>query len=137
MIKNKPRKRVGRGSGSGSGNTTGRGTDGQKSRSGGNIPAHFEGGQMPLFRRIGKKKGFKPHRRVSIVRINLKDLPRYSADGKLMIKDLIKTGKIRSDSKIKILGEGEVKQAYTVQTHFISAKALEAIKAAGGKVQII
>lgn len=137
MDKKKPRKRVGRGSGSGSGDTAGRGNDGQKSRSGGSIPARFEGGQMPLFKRIGKKKGFKPHRRISVVRINLKDLSRYSTNGKLVITDLVKSGKIRSDSKIKILGEGEVAQAFTVQTHFISASARAAIKAAGGEIQMI
>jgi len=137
MVQNKPRKRVGRGSGSGSGDTAGRGTDGQKSRSGGSISARFEGGQMPLFKRISKKKGFKSHRRISVVKINLKNLGRYSNDGKLIVKDLVKIGKIRPDSKIKILGEGEVNQAYIVQTHFISKSAAKKIEAAGGRVDIV
>ena len=93
MDKHKPRQRVGRGSGSGRGNSSGRGLDGQKSRSGGSIPARFEGGQMPLFKRISKKKGFRPHRRVSVVRINLKDLPRYCTNNQLLISELVKNGK--------------------------------------------
>ena len=69
--------------------------------------------------------------------INLKDLEIFSNDGKIVVADLIKCGKIREGGKIKILGEGEIKQAYTVQTHFISKKAKQAIETAGGKVELI
>lgn len=137
MAKNKSSKRVGRGNSAKGGNTAGRGTDGQKSRSGGNIPARFEGGQMPLFKRIGKKKGFRPHRRLVVVRINLKDIERYSEDGKIVIADLIKIGKLRPGGKIKILGEGEITKAFIIQTHFISESAKQAIESTGGKVEII
>lgn len=134
---NKPRKRVGRGSSAGGGGTAGRGTKGQKARAGGNIPARFEGGQTPYFRRIAKKRGFKHHRKFKVFRVNLKDLPRYVIEGKLSIDELVKSKKILPNTKVKILGEGEVKEAYLVQAHQISGSAVKKIEAAGGKVEIV
>jgi len=134
---NKPRKRVGRGNSAGGGGTAGRGTKGQKARAGGNIPARFEGGQTPYFRRIAKKRGFKHHRKFKVFRVNLKDLPRYVIEGKLSIDELVKSKKILPNTKVKILGEGEVKEAYLVQAHQISGSAVKKIEAAGGKVEIV
>ena len=133
----KTRKRVGRGASAGGGGTAGRGTKGQKARSGGSIPARFEGGQMPYFRRIAKKRGFKHHRKFKIFRINLKDLPRYIVDGKLTIAGLIDSKKILPGTKVKILGEGEVKEPYQVQAHQLSESAVKKIEAAAGTVDII
>lgn len=135
--KSKSRKRVGRGSGAGGGTTAGRGTKGQKARSGGSVPARFEGGQVPYFKRIAKKKGFKHHRKFRIFKINLKDLPRYVKDDKMEIQDLVTSKKILLNTKVKILGEGGVSKAYHIQTHFISEPAAKKIKALGGKVEII
>ncbi len=134
---NKTRKRIGRGSSAGGGTTAGRGTKGQKARTGGSVPARFEGGQMPYFRRIAKKKGFKHHRKFRTFRINLKDLPRYVIDGKLSVDELIKSKKIMTDTRVKILGEGEVKEPYQIQAHQISDSAAKKIEAAGGKVEVI
>lgn len=134
---NKPRKRIGRGSSAGGGSTAGRGTKGQKARAGGNIPARFEGGQMPYFRRIAKKRGFKHHRKFKIFRVNLKDLPHYVVNGKLLVDELIKSKKIMPDTKVKILGEGEVKEPYQIQAHQISKSAAQKIEAAGGKIEVL
>ncbi|MFH0905639.1 MAG: 50S ribosomal protein L15 [bacterium] len=132
------RKRVGRGDASGKGSMSGRGSKGQKARTGGSIPARFEGGQTPLFRRIAKNKGFRHHRKWSILKINLKDLPRYvDADGKLTLAGLATAGKVSAKTQVKILGEGEVKSVYQVQVHLISGRAADKIKAAGGTVEII
>ena len=137
ITKQPARKRVGRGSSAGGGSTAGRGNKGQKSRTGGNIPAYFEGGQTPLIRRLTKRKGFRSHRKFSEIRINLKDLPRYARDNKLNVQELIETGKIMPDTKVKILGEGALAGAYQIQAHFISAGARAKIEEQGGGVEII
>ncbi len=137
IAKQPARKRIGRGSSAGGGSTAGRGNNGQKSRTGGKIPAYFEGGQTPLIRRLTKRKGFRSHRKFSEIKINLKDVPRYAKDHKLDIKELIKTGMIMSDTKVKILGEGIITGVYQVQVHFISAGARAKIEEQGGTVEII
>lgn len=137
IAKQPARKRVGRGSSAGGGSTAGRGNKGQKSRTGGNIPAYFEGGQTPLIRRLTKRKGFRSHRKFSEMRINLKDLPKYAKDNKLDARELIKTGKIMPDTKVKILGEGALTGSYQIQAHFISAGARAKIEEQGGSVEII
>jgi len=137
ISKNKDRKRVGRGSSAGGGKTAGRGTKGQKARTGGSIPAYFEGGQTPWMMRLKKKKGFKPHRTFTTLALNLSDLSGYAQDGKFSIDTLMETKRIKPGTKIKILGTGDVDTALTVQAHFISGSAKSKIEAAGGTVELI
>lgn len=132
---NRNRKRVGRGPGSGSGKTAGRGQDGQKSRSGGNVHPRFEGGQMPLTRRI-PKRGFKSINRVEYQVVNVRDLERM--DGEVSLGSLRSAGLIRSLRKpVKVLGEGELGKKLTVSAHAFSASAQAKIEAAGGSVTVI
>jgi len=135
--KNPSRKRVGRGSSAGGGNTSGRGNKGQKSRTGGQIPAYFEGGQTPLIRRLAKRRGFRSHRKFKILRINLKDLAKYAKDGQIIVRQLIAEGQITPGTKVKILGEGGITAPYTVQVHFVSGSARAKIEEQGGSVEII
>lgn len=137
ITKNPTRKRVGRGVAAGGGSTAGRGNKGQKARTGGKIPAYFEGGQTPLIRRLAKRRGFHPHLKFSSMRINLKDVPRYAKDGKLNIQQMIELGEIMPDTKVKILGEGQLSGSFQVQAHFISAGARAKIEEQGGSVEII
>lgn len=131
------RRRVGRGAGSGRGKTAGRGTKGQKSRTGGSIPAHFEGGQMPIIRRLPKRKGFHRPNRPKVFTINLLHLHRFTEDGQLTIAGLRARGYLRPGEQLKILGDGEIKEAVKVEVHAISAAAKNKIEAAGGKVTMI
>ena len=135
--KNKARKRVGRGSSAGGGKTAGRGTKGQKARTGGSIPAYFEGGQTPWMMRLKKKKGFTPYRKPQYLLVNLSDLENLSTEGNFTVDGLMETRRIQPGMKVKVLGTGEVTRAYTVQTHFISANAKAKIEAAGGTVTIL
>ena len=131
----KARKRVGRGPGSGLGKTAGRGHNGQKSRSGGTVPAWFEGGQMPLQRRI-PKRGFKNRRRVEYAVINVGDLNRLDAD-RITLKALVRAGVAGGGSKpVKVLGTGEAERAMHVEAHAFSASARRKIEAAGGTVTV-
>jgi len=137
ISKHPRRKRIGRGSSAGGGSTAGRGNKGQKARTGGKIPAYFEGGQTPLIRRLAKRRGFHSHRKFSVMRINLKDIPKYAIDNKLDIKHMIEAGEIMPDTHIKILGEGSLAGAYQIQAHFVSGGARAKIEEQGGKVEII
>jgi large subunit ribosomal protein L15 len=130
------RRRVGRGPGSGSGKTAGRGHKGQKARSGGKIAPWFEGGQMPLYRRV-PKRGFKnPNRREAQI-VNLRDLA--LVDGtEIGPAELEARGLIDSASKpVKVLGEGDVSGAITVRAHAFSASARQKIEGAGGRVEVL
>ncbi len=130
------RKRVGRGHGSGHGKTSGRGHKGQKSRSGAAIPAWFEGGQMPLYRRV-PKRGFKPinRREYQVVNLGLIASLEGSAFGP---EELKAHGLIASLTKpVKILGVGSAGRAVTVRAHAFSATAREKIEADGGTVELI
>lgn len=130
------RKRVGRGHGSGHGKTSGRGHKGQKSRSGASIPAWFEGGQMPLYRRV-PKRGFKPINRREYQVVNVGTLGDLEG-AEFGPEELKARGKIASLSKpVKILGVGSVGRAVTVRAHAFSATAREKIEAAGGTVELI
>jgi large subunit ribosomal protein L15 len=130
------RKRVGRGHGSGHGKTSGRGHKGQKSRSGASIPAWFEGGQMPLYRRV-PKRGFKPINRREYQVINVGTLGDLEGV-EFGPEELKARGMIASLSKpVKILGVGSVGRAVTVRAHAFSATAREKIEAAGGTVELI
>ena len=129
------RKRVGRGPGSGTGKTSGRGEKGQKARSGGNVHPRFEGGQMPLIRRI-PKRGFKSINRVEYQVVNVRDLERV--DGDVSPETLRSAGLIRSLRKpIKVLGQGDIAKKLSVSAHKFSASAQAKIEAAGGSVTVL
>ena len=131
----KARKRVGRGPGSGLGKTAGRGHNGQKSRSGGTVPAWFEGGQMPLQRRI-PKRGFTNRGRVEYAVINVGDLNRLDTD-RITLEALVQAGVAGGGRKpVKVLGTGETERAMHVEAHAFSASARRKIEAAGGTVTV-
>lgn len=132
----KNRKRIGRGPGSGTGKTSGRGHKGQKARSGASIPAGFEGGQMPLQRRI-PKGGFTPLNRVEFQVVNVRTLSEMDAD-EITPEVLRASGLIGSlKEPVKILGEGELSRAVKVSAHAFSASARKKIEAAGGSASVI
>lgn len=135
--KNKDRKRVGRGSSAGGGSTAGRGNKGQKQRTGGSIPAYFEGGQTPWMMRLKKKKGFQPHRKQMFFLVNLGDLQTLAPEGTFTLDALMEAKRIKPNTKVKILAKGEVTSPYTVSAHFISAAAKAKIEEAGGTVTIL
>jgi large subunit ribosomal protein L15 len=129
------RKRVGRGPGSGLGKTSGRGEKGQKARSGGSVHPRFEGGQMPLIRRI-PKRGFKNPNRVEYQVVNLRDLERF--EGEVSPEVLQGAGLIgASRGPVKVLGQGDIAKSLAVSAHAFSKSAREKIEAAGGSVTII
>jgi len=131
------RRRVGRGHGSGRGKTSGKGVKGQKSRSGGKIPAYFEGGQLPLVRKLPYRRGFNNPFRVEYEIVNIGDLDRVS-DSTITPDALRAAGLVRRGKQpVKVLGQGSISRAVTVQAHAISATARAAIEAAGGTVTII
>lgn len=133
----KRRKRLGIGTGSGHGGTSTRGHKGLYSRSGGKVPNWFEGGQMPLQRRI-PKRGFKNFTRKVYQVVNLKDLSRFEAGTEVTLVTLFEAGLIRaSATPVKILGEGTLEHALTVHAHAASKSALEKIGQSGGKVEIL
>jgi len=133
----KKSKRVGRGVGSGSGKTAGKGHKGQKARSGGVKGAGFEGGQMPLQRRI-PKRGFTNIFRKEYSVVNLQDLEAMTGADPITPEILMQKGLIK-DMKIgvKVLGTGELKTKLTVRAHKFSKSAVEKIQAAGGKAEVI
>lgn len=134
----RPRKRVGRGPGSGSGKTSGRGHKGHKARSGGSTPRGFEGGQMPLQRRL-PKRGFNNARfRKAYDIVNLRDLERL--DEQTITPDVLAGHRLirrRNRRPVKILGEGRLQRAVTIQAHAVSAGARAKIEAAGGTVELL
>ncbi len=132
------RKRVGRGPGSGNGKTAGRGHKGQKSRSGYSRRYGFEGGQMPLVRRI-PKRGFTNIFRVGFQVVNLRDLDRMFSDGDSVTPELlVEKGLIRGGSKpVKVLASGELSKKLTVQAHAFSKNAQATIEAAGGSCETV
>ena len=131
----KKRKRVGRGEGSGSGKTSGRGTKGQNSRSGSGVAVGFEGGQMPLQRRI-PKRGFTNIFRERFETINIKDLARFKADEVVDGESLRKVGLLRRVGAVKLLGVGEISYPLSVKVARISKTAREKIEIAGGSVEV-
>jgi large subunit ribosomal protein L15 len=131
------RKRVGRGCGSGLGKTAGRGTKGQKSRSGGGTAPWFEGGQMPLQRRI-PKRGFTNIFKTRYSIVNVNDLERFDVGSQIGPQELLQTGLVKSfHDGIKLLGDGDLTRAFTVQVHKASAVAVSKVEAAGGRVELI
>ena len=126
------RKRVGRGPGSGLGKTAGKGHKGQKSRSGYARMAGFEGGQMPLVRRV-PKRGFTNLFKTSYAVVNLHQLEDF--EGEVTPESLVERGIVRSGSLVKVLGDGEVSRPLTVVAHKFSRSARAKIEAAGGSCQ--
>jgi len=135
----KSRKRVGRGHAAGQGKTAGRGTKGQGARSGGKKGAYFEGGQLPLARRLPFKRGFTNIRRVAYNAVNLERLAEFEFGGETVNPELMAAiGLIKKASdRVVILGDGELEEALTVQAHRFSATAKEKIEAAGGTAEVI
>lgn len=130
----KDRKRVGRGRAGVRGKTAGRGTKGTGARK--NVPAYFEGGQMPLQRRVPKLKGFTNPNRVPYAGINVEVLERYF-DGEVTPQDLYRHGLAHKNSPVKILARGEITKALVVKAHAFSAAARAKIEAAGGRAEPI
>lgn len=133
------RKRVGRGRGSGYGGTCGRGHKGQKSRSGGSIPAWFEGGQMPLVRRVPKRGPRRlGHKRVIYDVVNIKTLNLFDEENEINPESLREAGIIKKkNARIKILGDGELEKQLNVRAHKFSKSAIEKIEANGGTAEVI
>jgi large subunit ribosomal protein L15 len=133
----KKRKRVGRGNGSGHGGTSCRGSKGQNARSGGGVKPGFEGGQMPLARRL-PKRGFRNRFRKDIIAVNLDQLKKF-AEGSVVDPDtLLQQGIIkRKGDGVKILGKGDITYPLTLKVNNISRSAREKIEASGGSVEVI
>jgi large subunit ribosomal protein L15 len=131
------RKRVGRGQGSGNGKTAGRGHKGAQSRSGFKFKRGFEGGQMPLHRRV-PKRGFHNLFRVEYVVVNVDDLAEVFDEGTVITPELLhERGLVRASRKVKVLARGDIGKALTVRAHKFSGKAEEKIKAAGGTTEVL
>ncbi|MDU2065011.1 MAG: 50S ribosomal protein L15 [Sporomusaceae bacterium] len=133
----KTRTRVGRGLGSGLGKTSGKGHKGQNSRSGGGVRSGFEGGQMPLYRRL-PKRGFTNIHALKFVEVNVAQLNRFEDGAVVDYVALIEAGVIKNVlDGVRILGNGELTKALTVKAHGFSKSAAEKIQTAGGKVEVI
>ncbi len=135
----KARKRKARGMASGNGKTAGRGHDGQNSRSGGGVRPGFEGGQLPLFRRI-PKRGFNNINKKSFAVVNLDRLNKFESGSVVDLDALVEMGIVKRKDAVdglRILGNGELEHALTVKAEHFSKSAKEKIEAAGGKVEVI
>ncbi|MFZ9595059.1 MAG: 50S ribosomal protein L15 [Bdellovibrionia bacterium] len=133
------RKRLGRGSGSGLGQTAGKGDKGQLARSGGSVRPGFEGGQMPLYRRV-PKRGFKSLTRRAIAILNVGDLDRLDPKvvGEVTLESLKAISVLKGQyDRLSILGTGEVTQAWVVKAHKVTPSAQEKIVKAGGRVELL
>jgi large subunit ribosomal protein L15 len=132
----KNRKRVGRGVGSGTGKTAGRGTKGHNSRSGGGVRPGFEGGQMPLHRRL-PKRGFTNIFKKKIAVINIRDLAKFESGSMVDEAALVRAGLVKGRRDgIKLLGQGEIKIPLTIKVNGVSKNAREKIIAAGGNIEV-
>jgi large subunit ribosomal protein L15 len=131
----KERKRLGRGPGSGQGKTSGKGHKGKGARSGGNTPPGYEGGQMPLSRRL-PKRGFRNPFRETYQVVNLASLEKFPV-GIVDVEALLNAGLVRSKKKVKILADGDLTKTLTVRAHAFSGKAREKITALGGTVEVV
>ncbi len=138
----KSRKRIGRGQGSGHGGTSTKGHKGQKSRSGGGVPVWFEGGQMPIQRRL-PKYGFKNRGRVAYDPINLTQLASLVEAGRISAGQTVGPDTLRAlghggkNGRVKVLGGGEIGVGLSVQAHAFSRSAIEKIEAAGGSATVV
>ena len=133
----RPRKRLGRGVGSGTGKTAGRGTKGQNSRSGGGVRPGFEGGQMPIHRRL-PKRGFTNIFKKKIAVVNIRDLAKFESGSVVDEIELVRMGLVKGRRDgVKLLAQGKIDIPLTVKVHAASRGAIEKIKAAGGEVEVI
>ena len=133
----KKEKRIGRGPGSGHGKTSTKGHKGQLARAGGGKASGFEGGQMPLIRRI-PKRGFHNIFRIEYTVVNLKMLTRFEGQEDITPQRLREAGLVKSrNARIKILGEGELTRPLVIQAHRFSQSAIEKIQKAGGKAEVL
>jgi large subunit ribosomal protein L15 len=133
----KTRKRIGRGVGSGWGKSAGRGNKGHNARSGGGVRPGFEGGQMPLHRRL-PKRGFQNFAKKDIAVINIRDLGCFESGTVIDLPALTKAGLVKGrNDGIKLLGQGEITAALTVKLNAVSRSAQEKIVAAGGTVEVV
>ena len=135
----KRRKRIGRGPGSGHGKTATKGAKGHKARSGGGKAGGFEGGQMPLYRRL-PKRGFTPYGgKTSYAVVNLESLSGFTANAVVDPDGLAKAGliKLSGRGRVKVLGTGDVPHALTVRAHAVSESARAKIEAKGGRVEVL
>jgi large subunit ribosomal protein L15 len=134
----KNRKRIGRGPGSGKGKTAGKGHKGQNARSGGGVKPGFEGGQMPLQRRL-PKRGFKSLNKKVYALVNLRDLQEIFEAGSVVDIEAMGQNGLVSQlyDGIKVLGDGDLDKALTVKAHKFSQSAIAKIEAAGGKAEVI
>ncbi|MAT77011.1 50S ribosomal protein L15 [Candidatus Poribacteria bacterium] len=133
------KKRIGRGDASGTGGTAGRGHKGQKSRSGGSIPAWFEGGQMPLVRRLPKRGPKRTaHKRIEYDIVNLGTLNQFDDGEDITLDRLISASLVAPrNPKVKILGEGTLEKQLTIHAHRFSKSAIQEIESKGGKIKVI
>ena len=133
----KPNFRKGRGAGSGNGKTAGKGHKGQNARSGGGVRPGFEGGQLPLYRKL-PKRGFTNHFAKQYAIVNVEVLDRYEAGAVIDVDTLIKDKVIKNKfDGLKVLANGELTKALTVKAAVFSAQAKEKIEAAGGKAEVV
>jgi large subunit ribosomal protein L15 len=133
----KSRKRLGRGVGSGRGKTAGRGTKGHNSRSGGGVRPGFEGGQMPIHRRL-PKRGFTNIFRKNIAVVNIRDLSRFEKNSIVDEYALFNSGLVKGKiDGIKLLGQGEINISLTIRLNTVSKNAREKILAAGGNIEVL
>ena len=133
----RPRKRLGRGVGSGTGKTAGRGTKGQNSRSGGGVRPGFEGGQMPIHRRL-PKRGFTNIFKKKIAVVNIRGLSKFESGSVVDEIELVRMGLVKGRRDgVKLLAQGKIDIPLTVKVHAASRGAIEKIKAAGGEVEVI
>ncbi|MBQ8323652.1 MAG: 50S ribosomal protein L15 [Clostridia bacterium] len=129
--------RKGRGAGSGNGKTAGKGHKGQNARSGGGVRPGFEGGQLPLYRKL-PKRGFKNHFATQYAIVNLSALDAFENGAVIDLDTLVANGIIKNTfDGLKVLGDGEVTKAFTVKATKFSASAKEKIEAAGGKTEVV
>ncbi len=133
----KQKKRLGRGVGSGRGKTAGRGTKGFNSRSGGGVRPGYEGGQMPIQRRL-PKRGFTNIFRKKIAIINIDDLFRFESGSTVDVAALVKNGMVKGKyDGVKLLGKGEITHMLTIKLDKVSKSAKEKIESAGGSVEVV
>jgi large subunit ribosomal protein L15 len=131
------RKRVGRGNASGHGTYSTRGLKGQKARAGGGVRPGFEGGQLPFIRLMARKRGFTNAFRVDYEEVNVGDLARFAAGSEVTVQSLRDVRLVRRNRPVKVLGEGEIAVALTVEAGSFSRSARAKIQAAGGTVRWI
>jgi len=129
----KKRRRIGRGLGSGRGTTAGKGTKGQNARAGGGVPPYFEGGQLPLVRKLPYRRGFNNPNRIEYRAVNVSDLRTFEANASVDVSAFVLSGLLKNAREhVKVLANGEIDRPLTITAHRFSAAARKKIEAAGG-----